>query len=302
MDVSNLIPASVPLIVGTEHLGDIARRTNPDVTVLEPPIDVVGDHPGIDGSGFRDQFGIAESDILMVTVSRLAIELKLDALVDAIDATRILADRYPVRLVLVGDGEARAQLEARAAEVNEATGAETVQFAGELSEPRPAYAAADIVVGMGSSALRAMAIGKPLVVQGERGFSLPLQPDTMDTFLDQGFWGLGDGTPAGARLADQLEPLVADAGRREELGEFGRRTVVERFSLERAAGIMEDLYSRIARKSKSRPPVGEVPLMAWRAVDREVQQHRPSVKRERATEESARLTAASHRASAGGDV
>jgi L-malate glycosyltransferase len=50
---------------------------------------------------------VLPDELLVVTVSGLAIDLKLDALVHAIDAVDRLADRYPVRLVVIGDGEAR---------------------------------------------------------------------------------------------------------------------------------------------------------------------------------------------------
>ena len=51
MSVSPLVPRSVPLIMGTEALGDEARATHgAPVWVLEPPIDADADHPGIDGA------------------------------------------------------------------------------------------------------------------------------------------------------------------------------------------------------------------------------------------------------------
>src|SRR3954463_4862523 len=54
MSVSPLVPRSTPLVMGTEALGDEARRTHgAPVWVLEPPIDVDGDHPAIAGEEFR---------------------------------------------------------------------------------------------------------------------------------------------------------------------------------------------------------------------------------------------------------
>ena len=49
-------------------------------------------------------------------------------------------------------------------------GRQVVLLTGEIADPRPAYAAADVVVGQGGSALRGMAFGKPLVVVGEGRF------------------------------------------------------------------------------------------------------------------------------------
>jgi glycosyltransferase involved in cell wall biosynthesis len=290
MEVSPLVPDSIPLIMGTERLGAEARENRGDVRVLEPPIDVDADHPGIDGLGFRAEHGVAADDLLIVTVSRLSIELKLDALVDV--TVGVLAATLAVRLIVVGDGDARSHLEKRAAAVNERYGRLVVSLVGSMSDPRPAYAAADIVVGMGSSALRAMAIGKPLIVQGEGGFSLPFTPENLPTFLWQGFWGEGDGASGSSMLAEQLEPLVTDAGRRTELGNYGREVVVDRFSLRRAADIMEGIYGDVTAGGSQRPSIAEMTLIAGRAASREVDQHRPSTKRQRVSHDRGRLAAA----------
>jgi glycosyltransferase involved in cell wall biosynthesis len=293
MGVTPMVPDSVPLIMGTEELAARAREYRTGVSVLEPPIDTDADHPDIDGKAFRHENAVDDGDVLIVTVSRLSIDLKLDALVAAVDAAEILARRYPVRLVLVGDGDARPQLEARALEVNRRLGRPVVALTGSLTDPRPAYAAADVTVGMGSSALRAAAIGKPVVVQGEQGFSLPLEPATVDTFLWQGFWGTGDGPGGGDRLATQLEPLVADIDRRRRLGAYGRRLVTERFSLARATDLLVEEYTAaIAASADRRRPWREAVTMAGRAMALEIEQHRPSVKRARAAEEAAKLDAA----------
>ena len=297
MEVPPLIPDSVPLVLGTEELADEARRTRANVSVVEPPIDVDADHPGIDGDGFRRAHGVNDDDILVVTVSRLSIELKLDALVEAIDAVGLLARHHRVRLIIVGDGEARHQLEARAAKVNERIGRQIVVLAGPMMDPRPAYAAADVVAGMGSSAMRALAIGKPVIIQGAGGFSLPFGPENLDTFLWQGFWGVGTGEHHGERLASQLRPLVADRELRERLGGYGRKIVEERFSISRAAGTIEGLYAATVRqKSPRHRRAREAAVIAARALRVEYEAHLPSNKRAGAAEQAARLGAASKQA------
>ncbi len=293
MGVTPMVPDSIPLIMGTEELAARAREYRTGVSVLEPPIDTDADHPAIDGRAFRHRHGIDDGDVLIVTVSRLSVELKLDALVAAVDAAEMLARRHPVRLVMVGDGDARPQLEARALDINRRLGRTVVTLVGSMTDPRPAYAAADVTVGMGSSAFRAAAIGKPVVVQGEQGFSLPLEPATVDTFLWQGFWGIGDGSGGGDTLATQLEPLVTDSDRRHRLGAYGHRLVRERFSLERARDHLVEAYTAaIAASAGRKRPWREAATMAGRAMALEIEQHRPSVKRARAVEEAARLEAA----------
>jgi glycosyltransferase involved in cell wall biosynthesis len=293
MEVPTLVPNSVPLVLGTEELAEQARRTRTNVSVVLPPIDVDADHPGIDGGDFRRGLGVDDDEILVVTVSRLSIR-KLDALVDAIDAVGLLAAHRRVRLIVVGDGEARSQLEARAAKLNERLGRQVVVLAGSTMDPRPAYAAADVVLGMGGSALRALAIGKPVVVQGKGGFSRPFGPESLDTFLWQGFWGVGTGERGGEQLAEHLQPLVTDREFRKGLGEYGRGIVVERFSISQAASAIEDLYTTTIREYNTRSwRAREAAVVASRALRIEYEAHLPSNKRARAAEEAARLGSAS---------
>jgi hypothetical protein len=128
--------------MGTEELAEAVRATQRGtVSVMAPPIDVESDSPTNDGTSFRMKHGIMPDELLVVTVSRLAIDLKLDALVDAIDAIDHLATLWPVRLVIVGDGRAAPQLRARAAVVNQRHNGEVITLAGEVFDPRSAYAA-----------------------------------------------------------------------------------------------------------------------------------------------------------------
>ncbi len=281
MSVMPFIPASVPLIMGTTDLGEAARRVQRGgVWVIEPPIDVERDHPGIDGVGFRFSHGVKANELLIVSVSRLAVDLKLDALVRAIDAAGLLAARYPLRMVLVGDGPLQDALQQRANAVNEKHGREVISLPGAELDPRVAYAAADVVVGMGSSALRALAIGRPVVVQGEGGFSEVFGPATLDIFLRQGFYGYGDGSAGTDRLAGQLAKLLGDRALRASLGQFGRQVVTERFSLARALRLQLDIYDQVLRV----PPIRHLPdaiRSASRALGLEVRNHDPCHKKKR---------------------
>ena len=91
MGVTPMVPDSIPLIMGTEELAARARGYRTGVSVLEPPIDTDADHPAIDGRVFRHRNDVDDGDVLIITVSRLSVELKLDALIAALDATEVLA-------------------------------------------------------------------------------------------------------------------------------------------------------------------------------------------------------------------
>ena len=154
--------------------------------------------------------------------------------------------RLPLKFAIVGDGTARAKLERLAAEANDELGREAVVLTGALLDPRPAYAAADIVVGMGGSALRGMAFGKCVIVIGENGFSAPFEPDTAESFYYRGMYGRGDDDPANARLTRQLSRLASDSALRAEIGRFSRGFASERFSIEAGCARLAELCSRAA--------------------------------------------------------
>lgn len=292
MSVSGQVPSSVPLIMGTEDLGRQARaRQTGPVWVIEPPIDVDRDNPSLDGRPFRAAHGIAEKEFLVVSVSRHALDLKLDSLVRAIDAVEMLGQRHRVVLALVGDGPAGAALGRRAEAVNRRLGRRAVVLCGQQLDPRSAYAAADLVVAMGSSALRTLAIGRPLIVQGERAFSEVFEPATLDVFLDQGFYGLADNEPGADRLAAQIERLLLDNDLRLHLADYGRRIVVERFSLERALALQLEIYGEVVA-SRAKKRVTEAVLSGLQALAVELDNHNPLAKRRKKRQALTLLSAA----------
>jgi glycosyltransferase involved in cell wall biosynthesis len=265
MAVAPFMPVSMPLVVGTRALRKhtAGLRSGPTY-LIEPPVDVVENAPGHPVAEFRARYELdgngSGRPIDIVVVSRLAPELKLEGILTAIDVVGKLARERTVRLIVVGDGPARDAVAQRAEKANAYAGRPAVVLTGELFDPRPAYATADIMLGMGGSALRALAFGRPLVVQGERGFWELLTPDSCDTFLHQGWYGIADGTGGEKRLTSILSRLLDDRALRESLGTYGRRLAVERFSLQRAAGIQEEIYRQALA---DRPGRGHVlPLAA----------------------------------------
>lgn len=234
MTLEGLLPRSLPTTYGTPELVDKARAAgHRRLQLLLPPVDVHLNAPeAVDPRPFRERYGIQKGDITLVTVSRLDTFLKAESLYRTVEAVRTLAQDLPVRLVIVGDGEVRADLERLAREVNAERGRAVVVLTGELLDPRPAYAAADILVGMGGSALRGMAFGKPIVIVGENGFSEPFTPETADAFYYKGMYGVGTGDPANTGLIDDIRGLAAHPERLRPLGEFSRQFVVKHFAME----------------------------------------------------------------------
>ena len=238
MAVAPFIPQTMPLIVGTAQIAADGRRSGRTrVSTLEPPIDLEENAPLNDGvAEFKFRYGIAGQGLLIVMVTRLSREMKLEGILAAIEAVGQLDSSLHATLVVVGDGPAHAEVSERVQRINTCAGRTVAVMTGELMDPRPAYAAADIVLGMGGSALKAMAFAKPLIVQGERGFWRLADERTFDTFLWTGWYGVGGDRQMGAdKLLSEIQPLLADHLLRERLGRQGRLLVERRFSLAAAA-------------------------------------------------------------------
>ncbi len=213
--------------------------------MLEPPVDLAHNAPvpAEEVASFRRRFEVGTRDFLIVCVSRLARELKAEGMLTAISSTADFPASWRVRLLIVGDGPAREEIRQAAATANSKAGRTVVTLAGQLMDPRPAYAAADAVLGMGGSALRALAYSKPLIVQGERGFFSLLDEASAPTFFWQGWYGVGSDVAQGsANLTRILDHLVSHPEVCRTVGTMGRTLVVERFSLTAAARRQVEFY------------------------------------------------------------
>ena len=178
MELTKVLPKQLPTTSGIPALQRLAASSGwRCADVLLPPVDTVSNVPGAaDGRAFRQQLDVGDDEIAVVSVSRLAGEFKAGPLNDAIATVRRLGSQMPIKLLIVGDGPARALLQNEANSVNEELGRAAIVLVGPMLDPRPAYAAADVVVGMGGSALRALAFGKPLIVVGKERFARLFSP------------------------------------------------------------------------------------------------------------------------------
>lgn len=243
MDVPDFLPVDVPLIVGTADLarGQGARRGT--VHLMEPPVDTAHDRP-TDRRRARADLGLGDDRFVISVVGRLSSEHeKARGVAEAIAALAAAPLPRAVTFVVAGSGDDEEGVRAAAARFSAVDF--DVRLEGDVADPRPVYAAADLVIGMGSSALRAMAHARPVVVQGPGGFWNLLSPDTIGLHLRQGFFGHGDS--GGPSLAAIVSGVMADPASAEALGWFGRAVVEDRFAIDRAASRLEQVYIAEAR-------------------------------------------------------
>lgn len=245
----------MPLIVGTRGLHrEALARHGARSYLLEPPVDVERDRPDLAARlAFRERHGIADNDLAMVLVGRIdsltdeqhsdpdhRYADKLPGIMLALDAVLRRGDPH-LRLVLVGDGSGMDVVRRRADEVNRRLGRDAVVLTGALDDPHPAYAAADIGLAMGGSALRVMAHGTPLVVLGDRGFSRVFSSGTAEFFFEEGYYGVEAPEDPVRTFFDHLDQLATPEDR-TRLGAWSLEVVRSRYALQAGAAVLEQLY------------------------------------------------------------
>lgn len=243
---------SVPVVIGTGYLRDELAGHRGGAILISPPVDTARDAPGVtDRDEFRRNLGISPDAIMLVIVSRLSQEMKARGIEDAIRAVGRLGDRR-IRLVIVGTGDAEEQLRATAANINARLGQASMVFAGPLSDPRPAYDAADIVLGMGSSAARGLAFGKPLIVLGERGWSAVFREPATEAIFRSSFWSPQEVSDGVGLLSAHLRALVAAPCERARLAAAAREFAEANFGLPAMASRLATVYENALRSASAR--------------------------------------------------
>jgi glycosyltransferase involved in cell wall biosynthesis len=157
-------------------------------------------------------------------------------------ARRVLDDLPDAVFLIVGGGELRAELEARARRVGLGRSA---MFLGWRSDLERIYADSDVVVltsineGTPVSLIEAGAAGKPVVATDAGGVS---------DVVRNGESGLIAGSRDPAEFARLVVELLRDSARRAAMGNAGRKYVMSRYAKERLlrdiAALYEDLAGR----------------------------------------------------------
>ena len=179
-------------------------------------------------------------------VTRLDSEMKALSVALTMEAVDRLAPAG-VDLIVVGTGDAEPRLREIAEAINLRHSRRTIVLVGAMADPQPAYSAADVVVGMGGSAARALAFGRPLVVCGEAGWYRTFEPASAAALFRNSFWSDEPMSNPADQLIRCLNALIHSPELRTSLGRFGRKFAVEHFGLpsmaERLAGVYEHTLS-----------------------------------------------------------
>ena len=187
----------------------------------------------------RKRWEFRDDETVLVSVGALTAEKGHALLIEAFAKLRREVPRY--KLLIAGDGPLRAPLERQAREV----GLESaIVFAGFVTDVDSVYAAGDLLVfpslqeGAGSSLLRAMAFGLPVLALARGGVS---------EIIEDGRNGILVREARPETLAWAARGMLGDRELRERLSLAARETVASQYSADRmidaTARIFEEVLS-----------------------------------------------------------
>jgi alpha-1,6-mannosyltransferase len=198
-------------------------------------VDTARFHPRQRDPAWRLEIGVAPDQPVMLYVGRLSAEKGLAVLLDALDEIHRATG---ARLVLIGEGHLRPQLE-RAARARPAA-LRVLPFEPDRGRLARAYASADLCFApcpfetFGLAALEAMASGVPVVGVDAAGIG---------RLLEGAEWGrtyrVGDAADCARVTRELLATDLAAAGRR------ARAVALERYSWDRTFTELLSLYRRL---------------------------------------------------------
>jgi phosphatidyl-myo-inositol dimannoside synthase len=218
------------------RLGSSPERTR----TVPYGVDTAAFSPARAGGGDGPRFGAPDGATLVVAMGRLVEKKGFATLVEA-------AARVPgVHVVIIGDGDLRAELERRARELGA-----PVTFTGALERGQAAraLAAADVMAvpsvvdragnvdGLPNAMLEGLASGRAVVASRVAGI-----PDVVEDGVNGLLVPPGDA----AALAEALRTLAAAPVLRDRLGREARRRAEQRLSWSSAARAFEESYAQAA--------------------------------------------------------
>jgi glycosyltransferase involved in cell wall biosynthesis len=228
------------IAVSEEIRGDLVAQDRIDarkVVVVHNGIDVRRVESTLTREQARARLGIGENDLAIGCVARLEQQKGHRFLLEACAALRADADLAArLRLLIVGDGRLRGELEIQARALALASSA---SFLGTRQDVPDILRALDIYVmpslweGLSIAMLEAMAAALPIVISDVSGAAQALGDNEHGIRVPPG---------NAAALADALRSLAREPGRRRALATSARKQVQERFSIEAMMSQLGSIY------------------------------------------------------------
>ncbi len=193
--------------------------------------------PAMTRAEWRRREGVGAEEVVFACVGRLTVPKNQQLLLDAF--ARVPDAREKGRLLLVGEGEKRRELELQA----EALGVgHRVRFLGARTDIPEILGACDVFVlsssweGNPLAVMEAMAAGKAVIATAVGG---------VPELVVDGATGLLVPPGDGAALAEAMSVLLHDVARRRDLGRAAAKRAEEQFCVKVMAKRYEELYENL---------------------------------------------------------
>jgi len=237
--VARLTDAVVANSTAAAQFAVSSHHTDPEkLRIIRNGVELIDTPTKTERAMWRRRMGAGDDDFVIGCVGNYRAIKRQELLIDAFAV--LARDRPHLRLVLVGEGETRPDLERKVS----ALGLDgRIRLHGTALDPRPMYGAFDMVVqssiseGMPNVLLEAASAGRPIVATAAGGSS--------EIVID-GKTGLLVPTEDVAALATGMQRAMEDPRLRVRLGRAAREHVRAAFGMDRFVREFGDLYEELA--------------------------------------------------------
>lgn len=231
-----------------QYLTEEKRLPRRKITVIQNGCNLTNFHPEHSPpADLRVRLGFEESDPVLVVAARLEPQKGHRVLLEALPA--VIREFPNVKLVCVGDGQLREQLEGQSRVLGLTL---SVRFVGHQSNVSDWLALAEFTVlpsyyeGLPLTAIESLAAGRTVVATAVDG--------TPEVVVD-GKTGLTVPPGDPPQLSEAIIRLLRQPDLRRNLAAAGRQWVIDQFSHTRQVRATEELYVRALERSRRGPVV-----------------------------------------------
>jgi glycosyltransferase involved in cell wall biosynthesis len=223
------------------NLASLFKRRWSDVVEIPNGVDISHFHPNANPLAIKQKYNLGSQTKVILLVAVLDEAHYFKGTTYLLKAMAKIANP-DARLIIVGDGDLKPQFLQLATQLNIS---ERVIFAGKIANQLlpEYYAAADMVVlpstaveSFGMVLLEGMACGKVVIASNIPG---------VRSVVTDGHDGLLVKPADATDLADKLQLLLNDAGKRAEMGRHGRAKVEAKYAWSAIIPRLETLYQTV---------------------------------------------------------
>ena len=206
--------------------------------------------PGQDHPALKAELGLEGGPVIGL-VSRLD-ESRALAAEKLLHVMPSLLEKYPeTQLLLVGGGDRETALQEMAEEVNRRAGKPVVVMTGPRTDIAALVSLCTVFVGVSRAALEAMAEEKPVILAGNEGYLGLFTEDRLESAQESNFCCRGCPPVTEEALAADLAALLGSSPEeRAKLGAYGRRVILEEYSVTRMTADYLTAYDRLLHAEK----------------------------------------------------